>query len=103
MKKTRPEMIPFTKLSATGNDFILFERETSGLSGKEYDFFRDICARRTGIGADGILLLEPDAKAHFRMRYYNADGRLRKCAAMARAQPRFMPTAPDWRRSSHNS
>ncbi len=75
MNKTRPETIPFTKLSATGNDFILFERETSGLSGEEYDFFRDICTRRTGVGADGILLLEPDAEAHFRMRYYNADGR----------------------------
>ena len=75
MIKTRPDTVPFTKLSATGNDFILFERETSGLSGEEYDFFRDICTRRTGIGADGILLLEPDTETHFRMRYYNADGR----------------------------
>ena len=75
MEKTLPNRIPFTKLSATGNDFILFERRSAGLHGDEYAFFQRICARRTGIGADGILLLEEHPEAHYRMRYYNADGR----------------------------
>ncbi|KAA3661394.1 MAG: diaminopimelate epimerase [Calditrichaeota bacterium] len=66
--------IQFTKLSATGNDFILFDNRTKVLSGDEYAFFKKICTRRTGIGADGILLIEKSDGFDFKMRYYNADG-----------------------------
>ena len=34
-----------------------------------------LCKRHTGIGADGLILLETDAEYDFRMIYYNADGR----------------------------
>ncbi|MBN1917601.1 MAG: diaminopimelate epimerase [Verrucomicrobia bacterium] len=33
-----------------------------------------MCTRRTSIGADGLILVEPSATAAVRMRYYNADG-----------------------------
>lgn len=66
--------IKFYKLSATGNDFILLDARETDLSGEEYKLFRIMCARRTGIGADGVLLLAPDETSHFRMHYYNADG-----------------------------
>ena len=33
-----------------------------------------LCRRRTGIGADGLMILESDPAEEFRMRYFNADG-----------------------------
>lgn len=67
-------MIQFTKLSGTGNDFILIDNRKSVLRGDENEFFQKICRRRTGIGADGILLIEGSDNVDFKMRYYNADG-----------------------------
>lgn len=67
--------LPFSKFSATGNDFILFDNRQALLKGEELNFFQRICARRTGIGADGVLLIENSERSHFRMRYFNADGR----------------------------
>ena len=79
-------MLKFTKLSATGNDFILFDNRQKILTGKEHDFFHQICQRRTGVGADGILLIEKSEKFNFSMRYYNSDGYLGEmCGNGARA------------------
>lgn len=33
-----------------------------------------LCTRKTGVGADGVIVLEPSDVADFRMRIYNADG-----------------------------
>jgi diaminopimelate epimerase len=70
-----PSSIPFTKLSATGNDFILIDNREKIFAGSEVDVFHRLCRRRTGIGADGILLIEKNPERHFTMRYFNADGR----------------------------
>ncbi|MDZ7289166.1 MAG: diaminopimelate epimerase, partial [candidate division KSB1 bacterium] len=69
--------ICFTKLSATGNDFILFDNRAGLWRGDEEQLFRALCMRRVAIGADGILLIEkPRApRANFTMRYFNRDGR----------------------------
>jgi diaminopimelate epimerase len=37
-------------------------------------FIQRITARRTGIGCDGIILLQPSGSADFRMRFINPDG-----------------------------
>jgi len=69
----------FAKLSATGNDFILFDNRDQLFRGDEERLFRALCTRRVAIGADGILLIEhaPSVKssAFFTMRYFNRDGR----------------------------
>lgn len=64
----------FHKLSGSGNDFVLLDNRGLSLSGDLSDMVQRLCARRTGIGADGVLLLEPSERADFRMRYLNADG-----------------------------
>jgi len=66
----------FVKMSAAGNDFILFDNRCGELSGKEHGFFRQICERRRGVGADGVILLETSSVAHFKYRHFNADGSL---------------------------
>lgn len=84
------KMISFIKLSATGNDFILFDNRSRVLRGDEKRFFNQLCARETGIGADGILLIEASSEADFAMRYFNADGRESPmCGNGARASAYF--------------
>lgn len=68
-------MPQFSKLQATGNDFVLIDCFKEDLSGVPLDLLaRSICDRRFGIGADGLLLLLPSKIANFRMRIFNADG-----------------------------
>lgn len=66
--------IPFFKISATGNDFILFDNREKLLNGDEVIFIHQICQRRTSVGADGVLLIEKSKERDFRLRYYNSDG-----------------------------
>ena len=64
----------FHKITATGNDFIVVDaREGLALSPEQ---IRDLCDRRMGIGADGMLFLHCPQRPgqDFRMHYCNADG-----------------------------
>ncbi len=63
----------FVKMVASGNDFVVMD--SRGRLGKGYAKQAQIlCERRTGIGADGLLILEDSKKADLRMRIFNADG-----------------------------
>ena len=65
----------FWKMSGSGNDFVFFDaREEPAGDLADPETIRRLCARRTGIGADGVVFLEGFAEGDFRMRYYNADG-----------------------------
>jgi len=77
--------IQFTKLSATGNDFILIDNRELGLGADDATFFQNICQRRTGVGADGVLLFDEEAKHAFSLRYFNSDGSQAGCGNGARA------------------
>jgi diaminopimelate epimerase len=68
--------INFTKYSATGNDFILIDNRQNTVSAEDHGLWQKICARKTGIGADGVLLIEKakSTAMMFRMRYLNTDG-----------------------------
>jgi len=67
--------ISFTKMTGTGNDFIVFDNRKAFFSGEETDFFARVCRRRVSVGADGVLLVEEGQSAPVRMRYFNSDGR----------------------------
>jgi diaminopimelate epimerase len=65
----------FYKMSGSGNDFIMVDamREPPGALAVAARV-QALCARGTGIGADGIVFLEPSESADFRMTYLNSDG-----------------------------
>ncbi len=63
----------FSKFEATANDFIILDGTEKPVS-LERSAVVALCERRRGIGADGIILLLPSDKAHFRMRIFNSDG-----------------------------
>jgi diaminopimelate epimerase len=65
--------INFTKMSGAGNDFIVIDNR-QGLFKLTNEQVRAMCIRRTGIGADGLILVESSEMTDFRMNYHNADG-----------------------------
>jgi diaminopimelate epimerase len=78
-----PKRIPFTKMSGSGNDFVVIDNRADVIAPEEVrEFTRHICRHRISVGADGVVLIEQpqtanvsgQATAHFRWRYINADG-----------------------------
>jgi len=65
----------FLKMEGTGNDFLVFDDRSGQVSSFSHERWADLCARRTGIGADGVLLLRAGSEGDLRMVYLNADGR----------------------------
>ncbi len=67
----------FYKMSGSGNDFIMVDSRTEP-PGRLIDpsVIRQLCARGTGIGADGMVFLEPSERAAVKLVYFNADGSL---------------------------
>lgn len=68
-------MIPFTKVHGNGNDFVVIENLDRRFAADDLSrIARALCHRKTGIGADGILVVEPSEKADLTMRIFNSDG-----------------------------
>ena len=86
-------IVPFTKMNGAGNDFIVIDNRFFHLTDEELSGLATrYCPRRTGIGADGVLAVNVPSEedAHFRMRYFNADGSLgTMCGNGARCLARF--------------
>jgi len=64
----------FYKYQATGNDFVVIDNRDRHFPKGDVRRIAGLCHRRFGIGADGLILLEEDRQADFRMVYFNADG-----------------------------
>jgi diaminopimelate epimerase len=61
----------FTKIQATGNDFILLE------ASQDHDWSslaETMCHRHLGVGADGLIVISPSKVADLHMRLFNPDG-----------------------------
>jgi diaminopimelate epimerase len=66
--------VKFSKLQATGNDFILVDTITGPGEGNWGELARAICDRHFGVGADGLILVQNSATADLKMRLFNSDG-----------------------------
>lgn len=68
------QIVSFTKASGAGNDFVVIENWDESLQVDQPRLAVTLCSRHYGVGADGLIVLEPAADVHFTMKYYNADG-----------------------------
>ena len=66
--------VPFIKMHGLGNDFVVLDGRTGTLPVIDTAFAAAVADRKTGIGCDQLIVLEPSVQADFRMRIYNADG-----------------------------
>ena len=74
MNTTENHCINFSKFHGAGNDFIMINAIKNEIVLSEELIFK-MCDRRTGIGADGLIILMHSDNHDFRMRYYNCDGK----------------------------
>lgn len=81
-------MLKFYKYQGTGNDFIMIDgrEDTINFSSKE---IAELCDRRFGIGADGLIILKNNSTVDFEMDYYNADGSQSFCGNGSRCAQAF--------------
>ncbi len=83
--------LEFTKMSGTGNDFIIIDHRQPFLGKDEMSgFAKAVCRRKFSAGADGLILIENTAEADFRWQFYNADGsEAEMCGNGARCAARY--------------
>lgn len=66
--------VPFVKMQGLGNDFVVLDARVDGVPEVNQPLAAALADRKTGIGCDQLILLEPSARADVRMRIFNADG-----------------------------
>ena len=83
--------LTFTKMNGAGNDFVMLDNRRGDLHLDGPTISR-LCDRHRGVGADGVLLVEPAQEGgDFRMRYYNSDGgEAEMCGNGARCFARYV-------------
>ena len=69
-------MLNFFKYQGTGNDFILIDNRINHAHEYPLEVIQQLCDRRFGIGADGVMALQSKKGYDFEMVYYNADGKI---------------------------
>jgi diaminopimelate epimerase len=83
-------LLHFYKMNGAGNDFIVIDNRDLSIQ-LDGATIEALCDRNRGIGADGLLAVEPaEHGADFKFRYYNADGgEAEMCGNGARCFGRF--------------
>lgn len=90
-EKKMVSVIPFWKMNGSGNDFIIVDNRKGIFPNDDRTaLISRLCRRQTGVGADGVILLEDDPKVDFAWRFYNADGsEAEMCGNGGRCAARF--------------
>jgi diaminopimelate epimerase len=80
--------VPFTKMQGVGNDFVVVDGRGQKLDWPTFAI--SACHRRTGIGADGLLVVDSSEIADVRMRMFNPDGTEDVCGNGLRCVARYV-------------
>ena len=67
------QRLPFTKMQATGNDYIIIDNTDGAIQCPESLCVR-LCEQHYGVGAEGLALIERSEIADAKLRLYNRDG-----------------------------
>jgi diaminopimelate epimerase len=81
--------INFFKYQGTGNDFVMIDGRDFSLGSDPIPYIQQLCDRKFGIGADGLIVIKNHASYDFEMCYYNADGSQSMCGNGARCAVAF--------------
>ena len=68
------QKIFFKKMSGAGNDFIVVDKNQNPGLILTSEKIKNLCNRRNGIGADGLITIEDLPDYSYKMVYYNSDG-----------------------------
>ena len=91
-------LVAVTKMHGARNDFILWDCRGRDEPGAPATIAREWCDRRSGIGADGLLVMLSSARADLRVRIFNPDGsEAEMCGNGMRCIARYVcePGGPD--------
>jgi diaminopimelate epimerase len=64
----------FYKMSGSGNDFVMFDGRQVDPDQLTTEQIVELCDRRHGVGADGLVVLTPEGESRVRMDFWNCDG-----------------------------
>jgi diaminopimelate epimerase len=64
----------FYKMTGSGNDFVLLDGRSTTPEQWSRKRIVEICDRRSGVGADGLVILSPADGDAVRMAFFNSDG-----------------------------
>ena len=81
--------LQFSKYQGTGNDFIMLDNTSCIYDKLSLTDIQQLCDRKFGIGADGLILIGLRQGYDFEMVYYNADGTQSFCGNGARCAVAF--------------
>jgi diaminopimelate epimerase len=81
--------INFSKYQGTGNDFVMLDNLSGNYDDLTISQVQQICDRRFGVGADGLIKINKSSIGAFEMDYYNADGSKSFCGNGARCAVDF--------------
>lgn len=74
MEPMKKKSIDFWKMHGAGNDFVLIDDRKKVFPSGDGKWIASVSDRRTGIGCEGIILIQESKKDNFRMRFFNPDG-----------------------------
>lgn len=80
--------VHFEKYQGTGNDFIMIDNRSQVIDAYSLPI-PDLCDRKFGIGADGVIVIENHVTADFNMIYFNPDGSQSFCGNGSRCAVAF--------------